>query len=114
MPLNKELILQAADLPRETVNVPEWGGEVLVRGLTARERDMFEQSLNVDGKTNIANIRARLCVLCMVDEAGNRLFSDDDAGALSTKSGAALNRVFEVAQRINGMGKTAAEDAEKN
>jgi len=29
--LSKDAILAADDLPRETVNVPEWGGEVLVR-----------------------------------------------------------------------------------
>ncbi len=35
----------ADDLPRETVSVPEWGGEVLVRTMSGTDRDAFEASL---------------------------------------------------------------------
>ncbi len=33
--LSKEAILSADDLPREIVSVPEWGGQVYVRTMTA-------------------------------------------------------------------------------
>ena len=42
--LNREAILAAEDLPRELVEVPEWGGAVYVRALTGAERDQFEAS----------------------------------------------------------------------
>ena len=111
------------DLPRSWVSVPEWGGGVYVRTLLGTERDQFEQSL-VDerpvggGKTkprlNATNVRARLVVLCAVDATGARIFKDEDAVALGRKSGKALDRVFAVAQQINGLTKEDVEDLAGN
>lgn len=105
--LTRDLILQADDLPTTEVEVPEWGGWVTVRGLTGAERDLYEQGmLSMIGPSvelNMANARARLVALCVVDEAGERLFSDQDVLALSQKSGAALDRVFQIAQKLSGL-----------
>lgn len=113
--LNKDAILGALDLPQETVEVPEWGGSVIVRALTGKERDLFESTFsNESAKTHadkMANVRARLVVQCVVDEAGERLFKDSDLEALGGKSAKALDRVFEVAQRLSGLGKDIEEDA---
>ncbi len=43
--LTKEAILAADDLPRETVLMPEWGGDVYVRTMSGTDRDAFESSL---------------------------------------------------------------------
>jgi len=120
--LNKSQILAAVDLPTETVDVPEWGGEVLVRGLTAAERDAFEQSvvtLNGAGKAastkmNLSNVRAKLCALTMVDADGERLFSDAEVDALGRKSAQALQRVFDAAQRLSGLSQSDVEELAKN
>ena len=117
--LTREAILQAKDLPYEDVAVPEWGGKVRVRALTGAERDRFEASIveqrgKAGPRLNTANIRAKLVALCCVDEQGNRLFSDEDAELLGRKSAAALNRVFEVAQRLSGLTQADMEELEKN
>lgn len=105
--LTREQILGTADLLHEDVAVPEWGGSVRVQMLTGAERDAFEQEIVVrQGKKtqmNLANVRARLVALCMVDDEGQRVFGEADVKALGKKSALALNRVFEVAQRINGL-----------
>lgn len=106
--LNKAEILAQDDLKYEDVQVPEWGGAwVRVRTLQANERDRFEAStVHRNGKqitTNLENIRARLCLLCMVDENGERLFQEEDTFPLGGKSAAALDRIFTVAQRLNGL-----------
>lgn len=111
--LSKDLILSAQDLPAEVVPVPEWGGEVRIRTMTGTERDAFEQSLSLDGQRKLDNLRARLLAKVIVDDNGARLFSDEDAAALGGKSSAALNRCFDVAQRLNGLG-AAQEAIEKN
>jgi hypothetical protein len=114
--LTKESILAAADLPIEPVDVPEWGGTLYVRTLSGAERDAFESS-TIDAKKSGAvldNIRARLAVRALCDKDGNRLFADDDADALGRKSGKALDRIWDVAQRLSGMGKGDVEAAEKN
>lgn len=111
--LSREQILAASDLAREVVEVPEWGGEVYVRVLTGVERDQFEASC-ADDEQGTRNFRARLCALCMVGEDGNRLFEFGEAQQLGAKSGQALDRVFDVARRLNGMSKDAIEEQEKN
>ena len=116
--LSKDDILQAQDLPIERVSVPEWSGEVLVRGLTGAERDKFEASIVIrkgdKAEFNPDNMRAKLVALCVVDEQGNRLFSDKDVEFLGKKSAAALDRVFQVAQRLSGISPGAVEDLGKN
>lgn len=115
--LDRASILAANDLPTEVVEVPEWGGSVLVRGLTGVERDSYDaQSWRerelAQGDTGaiLSNFRARLVARAIVDASGNRLFSDNDAVALGRKSAAALERVHDVVQRLSGMD---AEEVDK-
>ena len=109
MILSKDQILAARDIATETVSVPEWGGEVIVRGMTGTDRDAFEASVvNMrDGAAavDMRNVRAKLVASCAVGEDGARLFTDDDVMALGAKSAQALGRVFEVAQRLSGLTK---------
>jgi hypothetical protein len=83
--------------------------------MTGTERDAFEQSI-VEGKdkTNLTNIRARLCAVTIVDDNGNRLFNDEDVVELGKKSAAALDRVTTVAQKLNGFRNKDIEDLGKN
>ncbi len=117
MLLDRGAILGAQDLKTEDVAVPEWGGTVRVRCLTAAERDAYEASFLSfkDGKVAqnpdaMAKVRARMVSLTVVGEAGERLFTDADVAALAGKSAAAVNRVFEVAQRLN---KVTDEDVKE-
>lgn len=116
--LTKAQILGVADLEHEDVDVPEWGGTVRVQMLTGAERDAFEQEIVTrQGKKvqmNLANVRARLVALCLVDEEGQRVFGESDVKALGRKSALALNRVFEVAQRINGLTEQDMEELAGN
>ena len=106
--LSKEDILGINDRKYVEVAVPEWGGSVLVRSLTGRERDEFEAS-TVETKGNKAsqnfvNFRARLVSLCIVDENKQRMFKTRvEIDALGNKSVAALQRVFNKCQELNGL-----------
>ncbi len=91
------------------VDVPEWGGAVYVRVMSGRERDQFEIATMPTTGGTLENLRARLVALCACDAEGVRLFTDADAGALGDLEGAALDRVFAVARRVN---KLTAEDIE--
>ena len=115
--LSKEAILAADDLPRKIVSVPEWGGQVYVRTMTGTDRDSFEASLITrDSNTSsndqrMHNVRARLVSLTLCSESGERMFQDGDIDALGRKSARALDRVFAVAQRLNGIGTDEAQAA---
>jgi hypothetical protein len=113
--LTAAAILAAKDLKPVTVAVPEWGGDVLVRGLRSAERDAFETAMfKTEGGVRVLhtqNARARLVVLCCVDEKGERIFTDDDADALGAQSAVALDRVYTAAARLSGLAAGKAEDA---
>lgn len=112
--LTKEQILQASDKVTEEVPVPEWGGEVLVRNLTGKERDEYEASITLQTrqgvKVNLAQARSKLLVKTIVGEDGERLFDDKDIQLLGDKSAQALQRVFDVATRLSGLSKEDVEE----
>ena len=118
--LDREGILKADDLPSEDVEVPEWGGVVRVRTMTGAERDEFEATVyspDADGKkikVDRSNFRAKLLCGCIVDDDGNRMFSLQDITVLGAKSAKALQRVFDVAQALNGLSEEAQAEIEKN
>jgi hypothetical protein len=100
---------------RESVDVPELGGQVHVRQISALERDQFEKSIAGRGRGDVAdNMRARLVILCAVDAAGTRLFRDEDADALGGLPVSVIEPIVEAAMRLNAMTPTAVEDARKN
>ncbi len=116
--LSKEAILAVDDVHFEDVSVPEWGGMVRVKSLTGSERDGLEASM-IEGKgknanVNLANLRAKLVARSIVDESGNRIFEDADIASLGRKSAAALNRVYEVAQRLSGITQEDVDELTKN
>lgn len=113
--LTADLILSADDLPKELVEVPEWGGEVYVRCLTAAERDDWEASVvsvekNGKAKTDMKNLRAKLVARTVCDEEGKRIFSDSQVDALGKKSAAALDRLYAVAARLSKITKGDEEE----
>lgn len=117
--LTREAILKAKDLKVETVQVPEWGGDVIVSTMTGTARDRMEASIwnerRSDTDTNIRNIRAKLVAATVVDGDGKLLFGKDgDVVKLGEKSSKALDRIFSVAQKLNGIGDRDVREMEKN
>ena len=115
--LSRNEILEASDLQKQEVSVPEWGGSVMVYGMTAGDKDTYEESMISSVKSQIVTLKdatARLCSLCCRDEDGTRLFTAEDIDALSEKSAVALNRISTVAQKLSGMGKGELEQIVKN
>jgi len=117
--LDAEAILGIDDLHIETVHVPEWNGSVRVRTLTAKERDDFEQSLlekrgrgkNQTREMTFLNMRSKLVVRCLMHPTENsRLFRDDQAEQLGRKSGAAVDRLYDVAARLAGISEEDVDE----
>lgn len=128
--LSKKEILDADDLAREDVSVPEWGGTVQVREMTGLERQEFDATLyqikqkistggpqgvmapEFDVSVHADRVRVKLCSMTMIDEKGARLFTDAEVEKLGRKSDKALRRVYEVAARLSGIGAEAAKKLE--
>jgi hypothetical protein len=113
--LTKEQILSASDSKVETVDVPEWGGDVCVRSLTGAQRDAFEKRLvsqrSKNGAVDTSGLRAYLCSLTICDADGKPLFDESEIPKLEQKSAAALQRVFDAASALNGMAANSVEEA---
>ena len=56
-----------------------------------------------DRKVNMRNARAKLIVLCAVDEDGRPLFTSEDLRALGSKNAKPLDRLFEACQTLVGL-----------
>lgn len=112
--LTKDLILQADDRRTQTVEVPEWGGTVIVKTLSGTERDQFEESILAGGKRDFKGVRAKLVALSIVGEDGERLFTFEEAEELGKKSALALDRLFGVAQKLSGFTTKDMEDLTEN
>jgi hypothetical protein len=109
MSLSRDQILAADDIRIVEVEVPEWGGTVCVRTFSAADRALFELGTN-----DVRDVRERLAAATICDEAGNLLFSAADVEALGKKSGAALDRVFAKARKLNRLTNRDMEELEKN
>ena len=116
--LDRSAILGASDITIEEIEIPEWGGFVRVKALTAAQRDQFEadsvQKKGKDTSVNMANIRARLVALTVVDAQGDPMFTRADIHALGDKSGSALGRIWDVATRLSGLSDSDIEELTKN
>lgn len=104
--MNGEEILALDDRPMETVKVPEWNDEVIhIRVMGAVERAKHETSL-IESKDltldeKMIKIKVNAVLLCACDAEGNRLFSDDQFDALAEKNADAIDRLYDVINRIN-------------
>lgn len=119
----KDSILSAEDIEHEDHDVPEWGVKVRVQAMTGTQRDSFEAKMvavrkgqdGPDVELRLADFRSRVLVKCLADpETGKRIFEDKDAQQLGRKSGAVIDRLFDVAKRVSGMDEGSVETARGN
>ena len=108
--LTREQILGRDDLKREVIEVPEWGGSIVIRELRASEREVFEKRVIQAGGSGpgfaktLGDLRASLVVKCIIDPAtGERIFDDSDVKALNENSATAIARVFALCSRLSGI-----------
>ncbi len=124
--LNREQIQAAAKVEDryQTIPVPEWGGDVRLRKLSAAAgiqmgREHAALAKDDDGNPlspdDAAAFYASLLALSIVDDE-DRLQFDDDTGRafLRSLTFGAQNVLGLAALRLNGMLAAQAEDREKN
>lgn len=112
----KDLILSADDRPTATVKVPEWKCSVTIRAFSAGDRDAIEMqiaSARLENKP-VENIRAKIAALIIIDENGNRVFTDAEIPVLAAKSAKALDRIFDAHLKLNKLTEDEADEYEKN
>ena len=115
--LSRIEILDANDLQREKIEVPEWGGSVYVQTINGFERDAFESrciAARKNGSLDTKLLKAQLVILSLFDAEGKRIFSENDINDLNRKSSKVIDDLFTVAQRISGLSDDDVEELKGN
>lgn len=106
MTLTREQILASRrDRKPVRLEVPEWGGDVLIRVLSAEEQ--IELTDGVPEK----EVPALVLVHCLVDEDGARLFADEDVTEIKREAFPVFYRVFAEVAKLNGLSTKELEEA---
>lgn len=113
----RALLLSPAEARSEIVDLSDLadGAKVVVKGMTAKEKGVFDLQFVKNGQPDLAKqrqMRERLIVACCFDEDGNKLFTIEDVAILSQQAIHIVDRLYEAADRVNS-GMTA-EQFEKN
>lgn len=114
MPLTKEQILAANDLGLLELPVPEWGGSVFIRVMTAGERDSYENEWLTNKNKGVDNFRTKFLQRVLCDDKGTLLFTPGEIDALAKKSAKAVGHVWEAAMRHNKLTDEDVEELAKN
>jgi len=103
MALSREALLGAVDVPTKTVDIPELGDSVIVRGMTGRERTIFEKKFVTErhGKTkrNFDAYREQICIFCCVEPR----LTEADLERLSLVRADVIDRIATEAMKLSGI-----------
>lgn len=125
--MTREQILMAPDIETEDVDlshIPGWG-TVRIKDLTAGERDKLEQAIMTE-RTEMVNgkpvkrqvlkdnVRATFVAACVVGEDLKPLFTKQDITQLGQKSARALDAIFTIIRKRNGISEDDVAELEGN
>ena len=122
MSLAEDILSLPDDRKEEKVNVPEWGVTLVVRELSVKERNAYvnsglEQQEVANGVIFVSKqdplLSTRLVVAATYDENGNKVFHEGHVASLADRSASAVDRLYNVAARLSGLG-ASADDAGKD
>lgn len=107
--LTLEEILAAPDLAEKTVEVPEWGGTVVVRGFSkAVQQTLRREAMGEDGTLDADKVEMLMfCYGVVEPEIGSASYV-----ALREKSAGAIDRVLKEILALSGLSEDALREAE--
>lgn len=115
-------IIDADDVVIERVEVPEWGGHIYVRSMEAATKERYIDSIrktvgkgkNATTEVVLEKSSAKLVSLSACNKNGELLFNLGMVNVLAKKNSAAMQRVVNVAARLNGLSDDADEDSKND
>lgn len=97
------------------IRVKPWGGDVLIRGVSAGEMDhieAIETAFEKEPLSITSHLRARVCAYFLANEDGSRMFGDSEVEQLNGLSAAGMTVVYQEGMKFNRRATT--EELEKN
>ena len=114
--LDRETMLAAMRGPIAEIAVPEWGGEVGIRRLSAADLVAFRATIKEADGSDGANLDAAATLLAMAlcGDDGKPFLTADEIKQWDAQQMPLLNRLAEQVNVHNGIDKASVEDLEKN
>lgn len=113
--LDKAAILAFASnsaLKVEKIELPEMGGDVYIKELTAGEREALEKQMQ--SQTDKNAVRATVFVHSVCNADGELMFDVEDIEAIKQLPSRPVIKVFNRSNEINGITPKQVDTAEKN
>lgn len=105
--LTREAILKAVDFTEKEVEVKEWGGTVLIRSLSVRDRAIIaERCTNPDGSKDMT----RFDVATIIQGVKEPKLEAGDIEALQEKNGVAVDLLSNAIWALSGLRADAAKN----
>ncbi len=92
-------------LKSEVVEVPEWGGHVVIKELSAADALVLG---NMEFESTVYQLATYL-IHSLYDDKDNKLFSMDDLEALTHCSFNVLNRLSDIVLRLSNLSRLPGE-----
>lgn len=111
MILNREELLKEIAPAKETVSLGN--GEVIITDIGASALMELYTRKDVqkdDGTYDMTKFTPALVALAVVDEAGERIFTDDDIAFLQKAGANQFQKLATVARRLNGLAGNEAKN----
>lgn len=112
--------ISSDNLKEHKLEVPEWGGFIVIREMTAEARDQYELSLLQAGddgafSRNLENARAKMIAACAYGPDGKRMFKNEAAmKALGNMPISVIEPIFAKCQEINHLTDKDVEELAGN
>ena len=99
-------VLESDDIEEEIITIPQWGIDLLVKGMSGSDRAKFLKRSSTAGEVDLERFYPELVIATCFDpeDPEHKVFEPADRDALGKKSGAALELVATLALRLSGMG----------
>lgn len=120
--LTSDAIFKVQDIKEKELEIEEWGGTVIVRGLTSIDHERLTQSCTEgpigDRQFNMVGYQAKVTILCSYDgfakDGGKRIFEKSHLSALMEKASGPVAAIATLAHELSGIGKGAVDRFQKN
>ena len=111
----RDSILSINDIASELLEVPEWDCTIEVRAMDGATRATLLKQFGGETTNSYESIYPNMVIIgCYDPETNARIFTDNDAPLLLTKSAGVLERVAKKVMEVSGMGEKAVDEAGKS
>ncbi|MGH7206891.1 MAG: hypothetical protein ACREI2_11865 [Nitrospiraceae bacterium] len=100
-----QILASRRDRKPVRLEVPEWGGDVYVRVLSAADQMAISDELPP------TEVPIQILLHCLVDESGERIFTDGDQDELAKEDFPIIMRVFSFVAKLNGLSTKELDEA---